>query len=144
MKIDGKTRVVGVFGDPIEHTASPAMHNAAFQSLGMNWCYLPFNVNPVDLDSALRGIREMNFVGVNLTVPHKIFAMNLVDEVDPLAGKLGAVNTVVVTRDRKLVGHNTDGHGLVTALEEDFGLQLKGKRIMILGAGGRSEEHTSE
>src|SRR5437016_3192176 len=132
MRIDGETRVVGVFGDPIRHTASPAMHNAAFQHLRMNWRYLAFQVNPANLDAALRGIREMNFVGVNLTVPHKIFALAIVDEVDPLARQLGAVNTVFVAPDRTLVGYNTDGYGLVRALHEDFRFKLRGRRVTIL------------
>jgi len=136
MQIDGETRLAAVFGDPIRHTASPAMHNAAYRHLKMNWCYLACQVNPANLDAALRGIREMNFVGVNLTVPHKIFALALVDEVDPVAHRLGAVNTVVVTPNKKLMGYNTDGYGLVQALKDDFRLKLKGKRVTVLGAGG--------
>lgn len=142
MQIDGETRVVGVFGDPIKHTASPPMHNAAFDHLKMNWRYLPFVVNPANLEAALHGVRDMNFVGVNLTVPHKIFAMALMDEVDPVARQLGAVNTVVVSPERKLIGHNTDGYGLVKALADDFGLRLKGKRVTILGAGGAGRAAT--
>ncbi len=136
MQIDGETCVAAVFGDPIRHTASPAMHNAAYQHLGMNWCYLAFKVNPANLDAALHGIREMDFVGVNLTVPHKVFALAIVDEVDPTARQLGAVNTVVVTPDKKLVGYNTDGYGLVRALQDEFRLRLRDKRVTILGAGG--------
>jgi shikimate dehydrogenase len=141
MRIDGETRVAGVFGDPIEHSASPQMHNAAFEHLGMNWCYLPFAVKPASLEAALRGVRDMNFVGVNLTVPHKIFALNLVDKVDPHAQQLGAVNTVHVVGG-KLIGYNTDGYGLVMALREDFGFELKGRRVMILGAGGAGRAAT--
>lgn len=135
MRIDGETRVVGVFGDPIKHSASPAMHNAAFEKLRLNWRYLPFHVLPDKLEAALHGVRDMGLVGVNLTVPHKIFALALVDEVDPVARQLGAVNTVHVV-DGRLVGHNTDGYGLVKALREAFGLRLKGKRVTIIGAGG--------
>jgi len=146
MHMDGETRVCGVFGDPIRHTASPQMHNAAYEHLGLNWCYLPFRVNPANLDASLRGVREMNFVGVNLTVPHKIFAVALMDEVEPTARRLGVVNTVVVKARRrgtaKLVGHNTDGYGLVMALTEDFRLTLKGKRVMVLGAGGAGRAAT--
>jgi shikimate dehydrogenase len=146
MQIDGETRVCGVFGDPIRHTASPQLHNAAYRHLKMNWCYLPFRVNPANLEAALRGVREMNFVGVNLTVPHKVFALALMDRVDPLAQTLGAVNTVAVEAVRngspKLIGYNTDGYGLVRALAEDFRLTLKGKRVMILGAGGAGRAAT--
>ncbi|MSR65665.1 MAG: shikimate dehydrogenase [Verrucomicrobiae bacterium] len=142
MQVNGETRIVGVFGDPIKHSASPQMHNAAFAHLKMNWCYLPFNVNPANLDAALRGVREMNFVGVNLTVPHKILALAIVDTVDPLAKQLGAINTVVVAKDRKLIGNNTDGYGLVKALQEEFHLKPKGKRVTILGAGGAGRAAT--
>lgn len=141
MRIDGETRVVGVFGDPIKHSASPAMHNAAFEKLRLNWRYLPFHVLPDKLEAALHGVRDMGLVGVNLTVPHKIFALALVDEVDPVARQLGAVNTVHVV-DGRLVGHNTDGYGLVKALREAFGLRLKGKRVTIIGAGGAGRAAT--
>lgn len=135
MQIDGSTRIVGVFGHPIAHTASPAMQNAAFDHLGMNWRYLAFDVDPANLRGALRGVADLNFAGVNLTVPHKILALDLVDEVDPEARQLGAVNTVIVD-GRKLRGFNTDGYGFVRALREDFGLDLRGRRVLILGAGG--------
>lgn len=135
MKIDGATQVVGVFGSPITHTASPAMHNAALAALKLNWCYLAFHVEPQNLRSALAGIRDLNYRGVNLTVPHKILALDIVDEVDAEARKLGAVNTVVVT-DGKLVGFNTDGYGFSKGIKEDFDMTLKGKRVLVLGAGG--------
>lgn len=135
MNIDGSTQLVGVFGSPIAHTASPAMHNAAFAALKMNWSYLAFHVDPKNLRSALAGIRDMNFRGVNLTVPHKVLALELVDEVDSEARKLGAVNTVVVEAG-KLRGFNTDGYGFAKAIKEDFNMPLKGKRVLILGAGG--------
>ncbi len=135
MNIDGSTQVVGVFGAPIAHTASPAMHNAAFAAMKMNWVYLAFHVEPQNLRTALAGIRDMNFRGINLTVPHKVLALELVDEADPVARKLGAVNTVVV-ESGKLRGFNTDGYGFSRAIKEEFNLTLKGKRVLILGAGG--------
>ena len=135
MNIDGSTQIVGVFGSPITHTASPAMHNAAFAALKMNWVYLPFHVEPQNLRAALDGVRTMNFRGVNLTVPHKILAVDIVNEMDATARKLGAVNTVVV-ESGKLRGFNTDGYGFSKAIKEEFDMTLKGKRILILGAGG--------
>ncbi len=135
MKIDGATQIVGVFGSPIAHTASPAMHNAALAAAKLNWCYLPFHVEPQNLRSALTGIRDLNCRGVNLTVPHKILALDIVDEVDADARKLGAVNTVLV-KDGKLIGFNTDGYGFTKAIKEDFDITLKGKRVLVLGAGG--------
>jgi shikimate dehydrogenase len=135
MNIDGSTQIVGVFGAPITHTASPAMHNAAFKALKLNWVYLAFHVEPQSLRSALTGMRDMNFRGINLTVPHKVLALDLVDEVDANARKLGAVNTVVVEAG-KLRGFNTDGYGFSKAIQEEFDMTLKGKRVLILGAGG--------
>jgi shikimate dehydrogenase len=96
MRIDGSTTIVGVFGAPVTHTASPAMHNAAFEALGMNWVYLAFHVDPRHLRTALQGAREMGLVGLNLTVPHKILALDCLDEIDPEARKVGAVNTIVI------------------------------------------------
>ena len=137
MKIDGSTQIVGVFGSPIAHTASPAMHNAAFAALKMNWAYVAFHVEPENLRQALLGIRDMNFRGVNLTVPHKLLAIDIVDEVDAAARKLGAVNTVVVEAG-KLRGFNTDGYGFAKAIKEDFDMTLKGKRFSCLGLVARA------
>ena len=135
MNIDGSTTIVGVFGAPIAHTASPAMHNAAFDALKMNWRYLAFHVEPQNLRTALQGARDMGIVGINLTVPHKILALDCIDEVDPEARKLGATNTIVMDKG-KIWGTNTDGPGFVKAIKEDFNFTLKGKRVLILGAGG--------
>jgi shikimate dehydrogenase len=135
MQIDGSTKIVGVFGAPVTHTASPAMHNAAFAALGLNWVYLPFHVEPLNLRSALLGARDMGLVGVNLTVPHKVLALGVMDELTEDARRAGAVNTVAVT-DGKLCGFNTDGYGFAAAIRAEFNLELKGLRVLILGAGG--------
>jgi len=135
MHIDGSTTLVGVFGHPIAHTASPPMHNAAFAALEMNWAYLAFNVDPANLRSALLGARDMGLRGVNLTVPHKILALDIVDEVDVDARKLGAVNTVSI-ENGKLRGFNSDGYGIAKAIREEFNFGFKGKRVLVLGAGG--------
>lgn len=135
MHIDGSTTLVGVFGAPIEHTASPAMHNAAFEALKMNWAYLAFHVDPQELRAALQGARGMGMVGINLTVPHKIPALDCVDEIDAEASKLGAVNTIAMEKGR-LHGFNTDGYGFLKAIKEEFNLSLGGKRVLVLGAGG--------
>jgi shikimate dehydrogenase len=135
MQIDGSTTLVGVFGHPIVHTASPPMHNAAFAALEMNWAYLAFDVDPANLRGALHGARDMGLRGVNLTVPHKILALDIVDEVDADARKLGAVNTVVI-ENGKLRGCNTDGYGIAKAIREEFNFGFKGKRVLVLGAGG--------
>lgn len=135
MQIDGLTTLVGVFGHPIAHTASPPMHNAAFAALEMNWAYLAFNVDPANLRSALLGARDMGLRGVNLTVPHKILALDIVDEVDVDARRLGAVNTISI-ENGKLRGFNTDGYGIAKAIREEFNFGFKGKRVLVLGAGG--------
>jgi shikimate dehydrogenase len=127
--------LVGVFGHPIAHTASPPMHNAAFAALEMNWAYLAFDVDPANLRSALLGARDLGLRGVNLTVPHKILALDIVDEVDADARKLGAVNTVSI-ENGKLRGFNTDGYGIAKAIREEFNFGFKGKRVLVLGAGG--------
>jgi shikimate dehydrogenase len=135
MQIDGTTTLVGVCGHPVAHTASPPMHNAAFKALKLNWAYLAFDVDPADLRSALRGARDLGLRGLNLTVPHKVLALDLVDEVDAEARKLGAVNTVAIEAG-KLRGFNTDGHGIARALKEEFNCGFKGQRVLVLGAGG--------
>ena len=124
-----------MFGAPITQTASPAMHNAAFEALEMNWAYLAFHVEPQNLRAALHGARDMGMAGVNLTVPHKILALECLDDIDAEAGKLGAVNTVAIERG-KLRGFNTDGYGLIKAVKEEFNLPIRGKRVLVLGAGG--------
>jgi shikimate dehydrogenase len=135
MHIDGSTTLVGVLGAPIAHTASPAMHNAAFAALKMNWAYLAFHVDPQHLRAALQGACQMGIVGINLTVPHKILALDCVDEIDAEAAKLGAVNTIAMEKG-KLHGFNTDGYGFLKAIKEEFNLSIRGKRVLVLGAGG--------
>jgi shikimate dehydrogenase len=136
MKIDGSTKIVGVFGYPVKHTASPSMHNAAFEALGLNWVYLPFEVKPELLELAVKSIIPLGIQGVNLTIPHKKDVVPFLDELSPEAEFIGAVNTIV-KKGSKLIGHNTDGKGFIKALEED-GISPTGKNILILGAGGAS------
>jgi shikimate dehydrogenase len=135
MKISGHTKVIAIFGDPIEHTLSPAMHNAAFAALGMNCVYVPFHVRPNGLKDAVAGLRAMGFAGANITVPHKERVMGLLDEVDDEAMLLGAVNTIV-NRDGVLKGYNTDGRGFVKSLKEDAKFAPEEKKVFICGAGG--------
>ncbi len=134
MNITGKTVLVGIFGHPVEHTLSPAMHNAAFDRLGLNWSYLPFHVLPERLGEAVDSIRALGLRGVNVTVPHKEAVIRHLDRVDEEAARIGAVNTVV-NEDGVLVGYNTDGKGFVRSLEE-AGMMAGGKKIIVLGAGG--------
>ena len=134
LKITGKTSVCGVIGDPVEHTVSPAMHNAAFSELGLDFIYLPFKVAGPDLANAVRGMRALNIRGLNITIPHKVKVLPLLDEIDPQARTIGAVNTVVNNKGL-LKGYNTDAEGFMRALKE-CGIEVKGRTAVILGAGG--------
>ncbi len=136
MNVTGNTKVLGIFGFPVEHTLSPLMHNAAFRVLGLDMCYLPFRVTPEDLPEAVNAIRALNFLGVNLTVPHKEKVIPLLDEVDNEALFIGAVNTIVNSNGR-LKGYNTDGKGFMSSLSEEK-IVIEGRKILIIGAGGAS------
>ena len=154
-EITASTRACAVFGQPIRHSASPAMHNAAMRELGLNWRYLGFEVAPVQLRQALEGCRAMRFAGVNLTVPHKILALDMMDALDETARNWGAVNTVAYEArmqdgswkplgqvdvtgpaEIRMVGYNTDADAIVRSLVDDLGCDPVGKRVVILGAGG--------
>jgi len=135
MKITGKTKIVGIFGYPIEHTFSPLMHNAAFSALGLDYCYIPFEVRPEDLKSALESIRALNIRGVNITVPHKEAVIKYLDGLSKEAKLIGAVNTIE-NRNGRLIGHNTDGRGFIKSLLEDAKTKVKGKSVLLIGAGG--------
>ncbi len=132
--IDGHTRTVGIFGDPIAHTRSPAMHNAAFQALGLPYVYLPFHVRPADLVKAVHGVRALGLLGLNVTVPHKERIVRCLDSLSPEAELCGAVNTVV-NQDGQLFGDNTDGRGFLNSLQEAK-LAPRGLEVVLIGAGG--------
>ena len=134
--ISGKTRICGVIGDPIEHTMSPVMHNAAFNELGLDYLYIAFRVRKEELGKAIEGMRALNIIGLNVTIPHKVTIIPFLDELDPLVERIGAVNTVV-NSDGVLQGYNTDATGFLQALL-DRGVKPKGKNVVILGAGGAS------
>ena len=132
----GKTKVCGVIGDPIEHTMSPVMHNAAFKNKGVDYLYLPFRVKREELGKAIEGMRALNMRGLNVTIPHKVAVIQFLDELDHLADRIGAVNTIV-NDDGVLTGYNTDATGFLQALLGK-GIEPKGKKVVILGAGGAS------
>ena len=134
--ISGKTKVCGVIGDPIEHTMSPVMHNAAFRELGLDYVYIAFRVKSEDLPRAIEGMRALGIRGLNVTIPHKVAVIPFLDELDPLARKIGAVNTIVNDAGF-LRGYNTDASGFLRALR-DRGFEPEGKQVAILGAGGAS------
>jgi shikimate dehydrogenase len=134
--ISGKTRVCGVIGDPVEHTMSPTMHNAAFNEAGLDYVYIPFRVKKEELSEAIEGMRALNIRGLNVTIPHKVAVIPLLDKLDPMAEKIGAVNTIA-NYDGMLIGYNTDATGFLQALLEK-GIEPAGKNMVILGAGGAS------
>lgn len=130
----GPGRLLGVLGHPVAHSASPAMHNAAFAAQGMHALYGAFDVPPEQLPQAVAGIRALGLCGVNVTIPHKESVMAYLDEVAPTARQVGAVNTIV-NRGGRLIGYNTDGWGFLISLEER-GVRVAGRKVVLLGAGG--------
>jgi shikimate dehydrogenase len=138
--IDASTRYCAVLGQPIKHSASPAMQNAGIAALQLNWRYLAFEVNPAELGAVITGAKHLGFVGLNLTVPHKLLAVSLVDELDESARRWGAVNTIRFEPDAtgKVIarGFNTDADAITRSLREDLQIELKGTRVLLLGAGG--------
>ena len=133
-RITGKTLLVGVVGWPVGHSLSPAMHNAAFAELGIDWAYLPLPVQPNNVEQALKGLIALNFVGSNVTVPHKQAVMRYMDELGDAAQITGAVNTIHI-QDGKFFGYNTDPYGFLNSLKEAGG-RPQGMRVAVLGAGG--------
>jgi len=134
--ISGKTRVCGLIGDPVEHSMSPAMHNAAFRATGLAYFYTAFRVKAEELGKAIEAMRASNIRGLNVTIPHKVAVIPFLDELDDLAERIGAVNTIV-NDDGILKGYNTDATGFLRALLER-GIEMEGKNVLILGAGGAS------
>ncbi len=134
--ISGKTKLCGLIGDPVEHTMSPAMHNAAFRNAGLDYIYVAFRVTADKLAAAIEGIRALQIPGMNVTIPHKVNVIPLLDKLDPLAEKIGAVNTIV-NDNGVLTGYNTDATGFLQPLLEK-GVEPKGKNVAVIGAGGAS------
>jgi len=133
--ISSSTRLTGLLGHPVAHSKSPQMHNAAFADLGIDCRYLAFDVAPERIGEAGASIRALNMRGVNVTIPHKVAVIPYLDELSEEARLIGAVNTIVL-QDGRLIGHNTDGIGYISALREETGVTVIGKRVLLLGAGG--------
>ncbi len=133
IEIDVNTKLCAVIGHPVRHSLSPVIHNAGYQSLGLNFVYLAFDIT--DVEGCLRGMRAMdNFRGISVTIPHKEAVIPYLDEIDPVAKKIGSVNTITHEGD-KLIGTITDGAGTLNAFRR-AGVDLQNKRILFLGAGG--------
>ena len=131
--ISGKTRLLALIGHPVNHSLSPAMHNAAFAADGLDFVYVCLDVDPDDLPAAVKGAAALKLCGFNITMPHKRAMIPLLDELDEGARISGAVNTVVIDGST-LRGYNTDGGGMVMACQE-AGIELSGRRVLLLGAG---------
>ena len=132
--ISGRTRLLALIGQPVGHSLSPAMHNAAFAEDDLDFVYVCLDVDPDGLPAAVEGLKALKFRGFNVTMPHKRAMVDLVDELDDGARISGAVNTVVI-EDSRTRGYNTDGGGMVMACEE-AGIELSGKSVLLLGSGG--------
>lgn len=133
MEINVETKFCGIIGNPVEHSLSPAIHNAAFRRLALNYVYLAWRVESIG--DAIRGLRALgNFRGASITIPHKVSAVPFLDEIEPTARQIGAINTIVLEQGR-LVGFNTDATGALRALREG-GATLAGQRIIMMGSGG--------
>jgi shikimate dehydrogenase len=139
-KISGGTKVCAVIGDPVEHSLSPPIHNAAFRSLGMDLVYVAFRVRSDELARAMDGFRALGILGVNVTRPHKTSVMRFLDRIERDSREIGAVNTIANT-DGTLRGYNTDGQAALDVLQE-IGRSLSDKRVVILGAGGAARAIT--
>jgi shikimate dehydrogenase len=129
------TKLVILLGNPLGHSISPPMHNRVFEKLGMDYCYMPVEVTPENLEKVFSGLVCMNVAGFNVTIPHKIQVMEYLDELDPLAETIGAVNTICI-KDGRTKGYNTDGEGFIRSLTEETGMSPEGKRFFLLGSGG--------
>jgi shikimate dehydrogenase len=133
--ISGKTRIFGIFGYPVEHTFSPGMHNAAFQALKMNACYVPFPVHPDHLKPAVQALVPLGLQGLNVTVPHKVRIIPYLHELSEEARLVGAVNTLELKKG-VIIGHNTDGSGFLRSLREEAHFDPRGKNFLCIGSGG--------
>jgi shikimate dehydrogenase len=153
--LSAATKYCAVLGHPIKHSASPAMQNAGIAALGLDWRYLAFDVHPDELRTVIAGAKAMGFLGLNLTVPHKLLALDLVDELDETAKTWGAVNTIRfdardargewrplaefpgdIPREVRAKGFNTDADAITRSLREDLSVELNGAKVLLLGAGG--------
>ena len=133
-RISGTTKLFGLIGSPVSHSASPAMQNYGFQACGVDGAYLAFDIKEEEVPEFIKSMRLLNIQGCNVTMPNKTAAAQNMDELSPAAELIGAVNTIV-NRDGKLYGHITDGEGFVANLK-DHGISVEGKDIVIFGAGG--------
>lgn len=143
MAANFRAELVACFGQPVDENPTGVMQEAAFRAAGLNWRYLTVEVAPKDLADAIRGVRAFGMRGINLTIPHKVAVMPLLDAIAPDAAVIGAVNTVRREGDR-LIGENTDGKGFLRGVRQDAAVDPKGKRAIVLGAGGAARAIVTE
>jgi shikimate dehydrogenase len=134
MKISTRTKICGIIGDPVEHSLSPTIHNAAFEELKLDLVYIAFRVKREHLRGVAAGIRSLDILGINVTMPHKMAVVKHLDKLETNARSIGAVNTILNDAGR-LIGYNTDGLGAFSALKAN-GVNPKGKKLLLLGTGG--------
>lgn len=137
-QINGKTKLAGIIGYPLTYTLSPKIQNIAFSNTGLNWCYVPLRVENKNLFNAMKGLKALGFKGVNVTMPYKESILEYIDELDPSAKIVEAVNTISIIEE-KLIGYNTDGTGFLKSIQEDANFDLKDKKALITGAGGAAK-----
>ena len=137
MSLSGKARLAGVMGWPVGHSRSPSLHGHWFERYGIDGTYVPLPVRPEDVELAFRALPRLGFLGWNVTVPHKEMACRLVDELDPMAARIGAVNTVLVQPDGRTRGLNSDGLGFLANLRQEApDWRPEQGAVLVLGAGG--------
>ncbi len=142
MEISGKTGLTGLIGSPIAHSISPKMHNLSFQALGLDYVYLAFDIGQSDLEKVVYGLRELGAIGYNVTMPYKTAIVKYMDELTPAAQLAGACNTVIL-QDGRMTGHTTDGAGFMRSVQ-DYGHDIIGKKMSVLGAGGAATSIISQ
>ncbi len=136
-QITGNTRLLGVIGDPISHSLSPVIHNAAFHKMNLDWCYIPIPCKTTNLESVIQSLRAIDFKGLNITIPHKINAIKLCKEIDPIAKKIGSINTLIQNKNGGWNATNTDVEGFIQPLKNKN--TWEGKEAIILGCGGSAK-----
>ncbi len=134
MEFTPAAKVVGLMGHPVAHSLSPALHNRLYSSLGIDMVYHAFDVNPTQVEEAVKGFSALGFKGFNVTVPHKEAVFEIIEHIDSDAQAIGAINTVKIDKG-KLIGYNTDGQGFLLSLSQS-GFSVYGTKVVILGAGG--------
>lgn len=135
LSVNGKTKLYGLIGNPVTHTISPQIHNSLSKAMGIDMMYVPLEVHGEELENAIKGLKALGFHGFNITIPFKEKVIQYLDEIDESAKKYDAVNTVQIEEGR-LIGYNTDAYGFYRSFVEAFDIEVKGLKVLFVGAGG--------